>query len=110
MYSSHSCLSYHETLNERFSASFGNTGSLGREIGSALFKGADDDGPVALSSIKEITGGGTDGELLVDTGGVEVVEDADGRFVVSPLDRSCLRKKESCSCRENSKSAYQSKM
>ena len=88
MYSSHSCLSYHETLNERFSASFGNTGSLGREIGSALFKGADDDGSVALSSIKEVTGGGTDGELLVDTGGVEVVEEADGRFVVSPLDRS----------------------
>jgi hypothetical protein len=88
MYSSHSYLSFHEALNEGYSASFGNTGNLGREIGSALFKGADDEDSVAPSSIKEITGGGTDKELLVDTGGVEVVEDADGRFVVSPLDRS----------------------
>ena len=38
-------------------------------------------GSVALSSLKAITGSGTDGELLVDTGGVEVDEDADGRFV-----------------------------
>jgi hypothetical protein len=88
MYSSHSYLSYHEALNERFSASFGNTGNLGREIGSVIFKGADDVGSVALSSFKEITGSGTDGELLVDTGGVEVGGDADGRFVVSPVDRS----------------------
>ena len=48
-----------------------------------MFKSAaDDDCSVTISSITEITGGGTDGELLVDTGGVvKVVEDADERFV-----------------------------
>jgi hypothetical protein len=53
MYLSYSYLSFHEALNERLSASFGNTGNLGREIGSALFKGADDEGSELYRQLKK---------------------------------------------------------